>query len=61
MNFKSNFTIEEILFDLENDPDETKNWASDEAYREVLSGLRHRMIVRLQDSAYPNLEQSAEY
>ena len=52
---------EEILFDLEKDPNELENVVGRAEYAQVLSELRRAMIIRLQDSAYPNLEQSAEY
>ena len=51
----------EILFDLEKDRQELQNVVDCEAYAQVLSMLRRDMIIRLQNAAYPNLEQSAEY
>ena len=59
--YYSNNRGEEILFDLEKDPNELTNCVSDESYRDVLSDLRHQMVIRLMDSAFPNLEQTAEY
>lgn len=51
----------EILFDLEKDPKELYNVIDDQEYAEVLSGLRKRMVIRIQQAAYPNREQTAEY
>lgn len=51
----------EILFDLEKDPQELQNVVDCAAYAQVLSKLRRDMILRLQNAAYPNLEQTAEY
>ena len=52
---------EEILYDLTDDPGEHINCVGEEKYRDVLSELRRQMIIRIQNAAYPNLEQSAEY
>lgn len=43
----------EALYDLEEDPFETKNLAGDPAYRSTLADLRHRLTERLK--AWPDL------
>ncbi|MFA6864432.1 MAG: sulfatase-like hydrolase/transferase [Sphaerochaetaceae bacterium] len=51
----------ELLFDLEIDPHELKNVASNQRYSSTLSSMRYKMLIRIMDSSYANTEMEAEY
>jgi len=51
---------EELLFDLVNDPLEFNDLSKDIRYKDILSDMRRRMIARIQQAAYPNLEKIFE-
>lgn len=51
----------EILYDLTKDPDELDNVAENDEYKDVLSDMRKRMIVSLQNALYKGNEVIAEY
>jgi len=54
-------TGRELLYDRASDPDEGLNVATDPAYRDVLSDMRRRMIVRLHNAAFNCTERHAAY
>ncbi|MDV7105097.1 sulfatase-like hydrolase/transferase [Vibrio sp. TH_r3] len=51
----------ELLFDLENDPHEVNSVHDIVAYKETLSSMRLKMIRKIQNSAYPNIEKIFAY
>ncbi len=52
---------DELLFDVQEDPHQINNIASDKQYADVLSELRKQLILKIQHAAYVNLEATAEY
>ena len=52
---------DELFFDLEKDPGELENRVNDPAYKEAVSEMRYKLVIRLQNSAFRNMEMSAEY
>ncbi len=56
-----NSSGKEILYDLQNDPEEKVNIVAKKEYQEVLSNLRKQMSIKLQKAAYDSLEREAEY
>lgn len=51
----------QILYDLKQDPDEFYNLVSDRQYQDILSEMRWRMMIKLQESGYRNRNKTAEY
>jgi len=51
----------ELLFDLEVDPSELNNVAMEPQYHDVLSEMRFKMLQRIQQVAYPNVEKIFAY
>ncbi|MBY5944708.1 sulfatase [Photobacterium rosenbergii] len=52
---------QELLFDLNQDPDEVNNLINDASYQTILSTMRFKMIVKIQQAAYPNVEKIFAY
>lgn len=52
---------QELLFDLLNDPEEIHNVVCQERYQNQLANMRKRMIMKIQEAAYPSREMIAEY
>ncbi|MBZ4683104.1 MAG: sulfatase [Fusobacteriales bacterium] len=52
---------EEILFDLKKDKFELENVVKKNEYKEILSIMRKKMIIKMQNAAYKSFEQVAEY
>jgi arylsulfatase A-like enzyme len=59
--YYSNSEGDEILFDLLEDPHELTNVAKLESYASVLSEMRFKMLQKIQQIAYPNVEKVFEY
>lgn len=51
----------ELLFDLEADPDELESVDQNPNYAEVLSTMRFKMLQKIQQVAYPNIEKIFAY
>ncbi|MEZ9134356.1 sulfatase [Vibrio sp. 10N.286.52.B1] len=51
----------ELLFDLTKDPDELTSVASEVAYKDILSEMRFKMLTKVQQVAYPNVEKIFAY
>ena len=51
----------QILYDLKQDPDELCNLINDRDYQDILSEMRWRMIIKLQESGYRDRDKIAEY
>ncbi len=51
----------EVLYDLKEDPDELKNVVKEDRYKDVLSDMRKRLILRIQNAAYKCRERDADY
>jgi len=54
-------TGDELFFDLEKDPAELEFRVNDPAYKEAVSEMRYKLVIRLQNSTFRNMEMSAEY
>ncbi len=52
---------EELLYDLEIDPKELVNAIAFPEFQETISKLRLRMLLRIQEAAYPSIEKTALY
>ncbi|MDG3085300.1 DUF4976 domain-containing protein [Vibrio hannami] len=51
----------ELLFDLEQDPDELSSVHDKNSYQDVLSNMRFKMLKKIQQVAYPNVEKVFAY
>ncbi|MDB1125341.1 sulfatase family protein [Vibrio algarum] len=59
--YYSNSEGEELLFDLQNDSHELNNVAKEQSHSDALSKMRFKMLQKIQQTAYPNVEKIFEY